>query len=125
MPDLTVMAPTLATPLDHLVDDYLMACRARGLARGTIRNSYGYPLTGIFLPWCRERGITDLSQLSARTMDAFSVSLLEGGGRSGRKLQKTSVHAYVRGVRGVCRGASGRVRAGLRARRCQHCPGAS
>ncbi len=77
-----------------------MACRARGLARSTIQGSYGYPLRGIFLPWCQANGYTELNQLNGRSMDAFSVHLLEDGGRNGRRLEKTSVHAYVRAVRG-------------------------
>jgi integrase len=83
-----------------LVDDYLMACRARGLSRATITGSYGYPLQRIFLPWCHARGVTEAAQLNTRVMDAFSVHLLEDGGKDGRALAKTSVHAYVRAVRG-------------------------
>lgn len=77
-----------------------MACRARGLARSTITGSYGYPLQHVFLPWCLDHGYTELSQLTGRTMDAFAVHLVEGGGRDGRTLEKSTVHAYVRAVRG-------------------------
>lgn len=100
MPDLSVFSPPTASPLERLVDDYLMACRARGLARSTIQGSYGYPLRGVFLPWCQANGYVELTQLNGRSMDAFSVHLLEDGGRNGRHLEKTSVHAYVRAVRG-------------------------
>lgn len=101
MPDLTVVSPPAAiSPLARLVDDYLMACRARGLARSTINGAYGYPLQKVFLSWCHDSGFTQLSQLNGRTMDAFSVRLLEGGGKNGRQLEKSSVHAYVRAVRG-------------------------
>lgn len=100
MPDLTVVSPHSPSPLARLVDDYLMACRARGLAKSTITGSYGYPLRGVFLPWCDAEGLTELSQLTGRTMDAFSVHLLEGGGKDGRSLEKTTVHAYVRALRG-------------------------
>jgi hypothetical protein len=77
-----------------------MACRARGLARSTITGIYGYPLLHIFLPWCDESGLTDIAQLNSRTMDAFSVHLLENGGKHGQHLAKASVHAYVRALRG-------------------------
>ena len=100
MPDLSVISPPSPSPLARLVDDYLMACRARGLARSTIQGSYGYPLQSVFLPWCQRNGYTELSQLNGRTMDAFSVHLLEDGGKNGRRLAKASVHAYARGVRG-------------------------
>lgn len=100
MADLSVVATTVPSPLARLVDDYLMSCRARGLGRGTLKNSYGYPLSGIFLPWCSERDVRELSQLNGRTMDAFSVALIERRTKAGRPLEKTSIHAYSRAVRG-------------------------
>jgi len=95
-----VATPPTPTPLHQLVDDYLMSCRARGLAPGTISTSYGYPLRSVFLPWCDARGIERPQQFDARAVDAFSVDLLDRPGKSGRKLSKFTVHAYVRGVRG-------------------------
>ncbi len=56
MPDLTVVRPAVPTALERLVDDYLMACRARGLALTTIENSYGYPLRDILLRGARSAG---------------------------------------------------------------------
>lgn len=100
MPDLSVVANAAPSPLARLVDDYLMACRARGLSRATITGSYGYPLTRVFLPWCSDHEITELAQLKPRVMDAFSVELVEGGGAKGRPLSKATVHAYSRAVRG-------------------------
>ena len=101
MPDLSVVSPASPpSPLARLVDDYFMACRARGLARSTITGSYGYPLRSLFLPWCAEAGITELGQITSRTMDAFGVWVLEHGSKSGGPLGKASVHAYLRGVRG-------------------------
>ena len=49
-----------ASTLDQLVEDYLMACRAKGLSPNTVDNSYGYPLRGIFLPWCHDQRIKGL-----------------------------------------------------------------
>src|SRR5271165_2235414 len=95
-----VALPPQPSPLHHLVDDYLMACRARGLAPGTITTSYGYPLRSIFLPWCDEHGIARPEQLDARIVDTFSVDLLARGGKDGRPLSKYSVHAYARVIRG-------------------------
>lgn len=100
MPDLKVVAQAARSPLARLVDDYLMACRARGLALKTIEGSYGYPLTRVFVPWCEQEGLTELCQLTARRVDAFSVHLMEGGGKGGRPLSKATIHAYSRGVRG-------------------------
>lgn len=60
--DLTVVRPTgPQSALDQLVEDYLMACRAKGLSPNTVDNSYGYPLRRIFLPWCADRGVTNLA----------------------------------------------------------------
>lgn len=100
LPDLSLVPPATATSLERLVDDYLMACRAKGLSPNTIGNSYGYPLRGVFLPWAAERGVDDLSQLDGRAVDAFSVALMERPGARGRPLSKASVHAYARAVRG-------------------------
>ncbi len=99
MPDLTVVRPAPPTALERLVDDYLMACRARGLAPTTIENSYGYPLRGILLPWCGERGISGIEELTPRHLNAFAVHLQEQPSRRGQPLSKHSVHAYLRSVR--------------------------
>lgn len=100
MARIAVVAPPPASALHQLVDDYLMACRARGLAPGTVHNSYGYPLRSIFVPWCDANGVATPAQLDARAIDEFSVALLERGGKDGRPLSKYSVHAYARAVRG-------------------------
>lgn len=100
LPDLNVVSAGVQTPIERLVEDYLMACRARGLSRGTLTNSYGYPLRRIFLPWCAERGVTSVDELDGRAVDAFSVMLLDRGGKDGHPLSKFSVHAYSRAVRG-------------------------
>jgi integrase/recombinase XerD len=99
-PELSLIPPARATALERLVDDYLMACRAKGLSPNTTDNSYGYPLRGVFLPWAAERGVDDLSALDGRAVNAFSVALMERPGARGRPLSKASVHAYARAVRG-------------------------
>ncbi len=95
-----VKAKPVESALHRLVEDYLMECRARGLAPATINGSYGYPLRSIFLPWCEENGIERPEQLDSRTVNAFSVDLAERGGKRTQQLSKFSVHAYARGVRG-------------------------
>ncbi len=95
-----VQTPQKMSSLHRLVDDYLMACRARGLAPTTIHNSYGYPLRSIFLPWCDVNEIEAVSQLDSRTVNAFSVALGERSAKNGGQLSKFSVHAYARAVRG-------------------------
>jgi integrase len=100
VPDLTLVRPGPATALTRLVDDYLMSCRARGLAPNTVQVSYGYPLRGVLLPWCADHGVSELTGLDPRQVDAFTVHLHEAGGRNGGRLSKASVHAYLRAVRG-------------------------
>jgi site-specific recombinase XerD len=92
----TITTSDLAT----LVEDYLLACRAKGLARSTIKQSYGYPLHDYFLPWCAARDIATVSGLTTRQMNAFAAQLGEEPGKRGKLLAKDSVHSYMRGVRG-------------------------
>ena len=99
MTDLNGRIAGLSSPLARLVDDYFMACRARGLARSTITGSYGYPLQRSSCRGAHGRHHR-AGPAQPRTMDAFSVHLLERGGKDGRTLEKSSVHAYVRAVRG-------------------------
>ena len=88
------------SPAIHgLVEDYLAAGRARGLSPKTIKLSYGYPLRGVFLPWCDQQGIREASQLSTRLLERFSAGLLDEGGKRG-KLSKNTVWSYMKAVRG-------------------------
>ena len=100
MPNLEVTSTNPESELASLIEDYFMDCRARGLARSTITQSYGYPIRGIFLPWCNANDLTRLSDVTPRRMTALSVSLLESPGRSGKMLSKEAVHSYTRGIRG-------------------------
>lgn len=95
------LSPNSTAPSDlaTLVRDYLVDCRARGLARSTVEGSYGYPLRSVFLPWCAENGLTEVSQLTSRQMNALSIALLDQGGKDGRQLSKATVHSYTRGIR--------------------------
>jgi site-specific recombinase XerD len=100
MPNLKVESTSPSAGLELLASDYIMACRARGLAYSTINGSYGDPVLGVFLPWCQSNGLICLADITPRRMDAFSVHLLEDPGRSGKVLAKASVHSYMRGIRG-------------------------
>ena len=93
-------APPESTPIHRLVDDYLMDCRARGLAPGTISTSYGYPLLHVFLPWCDANGVQSPTDLDTRTVAEFSVDLLRRTGKTGKPVSKYTAHAYSRSVRG-------------------------
>jgi integrase/recombinase XerD len=95
--DLRVVAGALPSSLTVLVDDYLADCRARGLSPKTVKDAYGYPLRGVFLPFCAREGIAEVQQISSRVMNRYSTELLEQGGKRG-PLSRHSVHAYVRNV---------------------------
>lgn len=86
------------SPLGLLVEDYLDSCRARGLALGTIERSYGYALRDVFLPWCTEHGLTQVTHIDQRNLDRFTASLLRAG-KSQRRLSPATVHSYIRPIR--------------------------
>jgi site-specific recombinase XerD len=97
MPDLKVVTKS-PSALEALVDDYLAHCRARGLSPSTVNQAYRYPLKGILLPFCSERGITEVGQLDRRALDQLTAQLLDEGAGRGRPLARHSVHAYTRAI---------------------------
>jgi integrase/recombinase XerD len=92
------VAPAGRSALQTLVDDYLAWCRARGVARRTVDNNYGYALRDVFLPWASEAGLTEIDQLDQRHLDRFTADLLERHGPRG-PLSRHTVHSYVRPIR--------------------------
>jgi integrase len=88
---------TAASALERLVEEYLAACRARGLAIRTVREAYRYPLHEVFLPFCAEEGIEEPGQVTARVLDRLTTRLLDDGGRRGA-LSKFTVASYVRSI---------------------------
>ncbi len=93
-PTTAVRAPAIV----RLVEDYLAACRAKGLSPKTVKMAYGYPLRGVFVPWCERQGIVQASELTTRRLEHFSSELLEVGGKRG-KLSKDTVWTYLKAVR--------------------------
>ena len=86
------------TPLERLVDDYLISCAARGLSPRT-DEQYSYSLRAVFLPWCDREAITGLEQLDRRAFDRFTASLLARRNRYGNPVSRHSVHTFIRPVR--------------------------
>ena len=86
------------SPLERLIDDYLINCRARGLSPRT-DEQYSYALRNVLLPWCAEQGITRLDQLDRRAFDRYSSFLLAKRNRYGKPVSKYSVHSFLRPVR--------------------------
>jgi integrase len=99
MTDGAVTAVQGSPVIDGLVDDYLASCRAKGLSPKTIKLAYGYPLKGVFVPWCGRVGITAPSELTTRLLERFSAELMETGGKRG-ELSRNTVWSYVKAVRG-------------------------
>jgi len=83
--------------LERLIDEYLVACRARGLAIRTVRKAYRYPLYEVLLPFCAEEGIEEPGQVTSRVLDRLTTRLLDVGGRKG-SLSKFTIASYVRSI---------------------------
>jgi len=86
------------SPLERLVDDYLLSCQARGLVPKSLRQ-YRQSLCSVLLPWCASEGVTEVRQLDRRTLDRFTGSLMRRRRAAGKELSKHSVHTYIRPVR--------------------------
>ena len=93
-----VLPNTLPSPLERLVDDYLISCRARGLSPRT-DEQYSYALKNVLLPWCATEGITRLDELTARVFDRYTTWLLAKRNRYGKPVSKHSIHSFLRPVR--------------------------
>jgi integrase/recombinase XerD len=93
-----VLTTAQPTPLQRLVDDYLTTCRARGVSPRT-DEQYTFALHSVFLPWCRNEGVSDVTQLDRRALDRYTSALLERRTSSGKPLSKYSVHTYIRPLR--------------------------
>lgn len=83
--------------LERSVEEYLTACRARGLAPRTVNLSYGWPLRRVFLPWAREEGLRVPADVTPAALRRFATHLMDSPGRNG-VLSKHSVHTYLRSV---------------------------
>jgi site-specific recombinase XerD len=95
-PRLVKLAPA-PSPIARLVDDYLASCRAAGLSPKTVRFSYGYPLRSVFLPWCAEQAISDVSQITNRRLDELGAALQDKGHKQ-PDLSKATVWSYMKAV---------------------------
>lgn len=78
------------------VEDYLRACRARGVRPATIRDSYGYSLRGVLLPWCQGEGIRSAAEIDTRTLERFAAELRDRVTREGKPLSPATVWTYLK-----------------------------
>ena len=89
MPDLKVLEPPPSTALERLVDDYLAACRARGLSPKTVKFVYAYVLKQVFLPFCKREGVEEPARVNRREVriafvDDSTVGITVSGGLNQR-----------------------------------------
>src|SRR5690242_3259526 len=66
------------TAFARLIEEYLAACRARGLAIRTVRDAYRYPLVEVFLLFCSEEGIEEPGGHEADARPPHDTSSLRG-----------------------------------------------
>ncbi|MEP7104900.1 MAG: tyrosine-type recombinase/integrase [Chloroflexota bacterium] len=115
MPSLKlVKSPTAA--MAQSVEDYLLACRSRGVKPSTIRDAYGYPLRSVFLPWCEQAGVASPAAVDARTLERFASELRERRQRDGRPLSENTVWTYLKSTNQYLAWAAGEVEGGTAAR---------
>jgi integrase/recombinase XerD len=86
------------TPLERLARDFLDHCRARRLSGKTVNQVYRPRLERIFLPWCRQEGITSIEQVSQRVLDRFAAGLYDRGGERKTELSANTVSSYLRSI---------------------------
>jgi integrase/recombinase XerD len=80
--------------IEASIEDYLADCRARGLRQHTVADAYGVPLLRLWLPWCRERGVERMQQISQRTVNDFTASMRERRKPNGQPLSSHSIRTY-------------------------------
>jgi integrase len=78
------------------IEDYLRACRARGVRPATIHDSYGYSLRGVLLPWCQREEIVSAAGIDARTLERYAGELRDRVTREGRPLSPATVWTYLK-----------------------------
>jgi integrase len=95
---LKVVTGAKPTAISALVEDFLASVKAAGRSPKTYNTSYGYPLRSILVPFCEREGITEPDQLTSKVLNRMTNELRDGGGKNGRPLTETTIHAYLRGI---------------------------
>jgi integrase len=85
------------------IEDYLLACRSRGVRPSTIKHSYGYSLRSVLLPWCQREGITSVVDIDARTLERFAADQREHTTREGKPLSENTVWTYTKATNQLLR----------------------
>jgi integrase len=98
MTTLKVAPPAADAGFARLVADYLQDRRAGGVSPKTVR-IYDDALSGVLLPFCAHRKVSEPGRISNRLLNDLGAGLLDGSlSRTGRPLSKATVHSYMRAV---------------------------
>jgi integrase len=84
------------TSLPAQIEEYLRACRTRGVRPSTIKHSYGYSLNAVLLPWCRSEGISSVAAIDEGTLQRFAADVRARTTRTGKPLSEATVWTYTR-----------------------------
>jgi integrase len=80
------------------IEDYLIACRTRGVRPSTIKHAYGYSLRAVLVPWCRGEKITSVADIDQRTLERFAADIRGRSTRAGSPLSESTVKTYHKAV---------------------------
>ncbi len=80
------------------IEDYLIACRSRGVSPSTIKHAYGYSLRAVLLPWCRDEHISSVADIDQPTLERFADYIRDRSTRSGAPLSESTVKTYHKAV---------------------------
>ena len=78
------------------IEDYLQAMRSRGVRASTIRDSYGYSLRSVLLPWAQGAGVRSAADVDMRTLERFAAELRERTTREGKPLSDATTWTYLK-----------------------------
>lgn len=85
------------------IEDYLLACRSRGVRPSTIKHSYGYSLRAVLLPWCQREGITSVAGIDAGALERFAAEQRKRVTREGKPLADNTTWTYVKAANQLLR----------------------
>ncbi len=80
------------------IEDYLIACRSRGVRPSTIKHAYGYSLRAVLLPWCRDEHIASVANIDQETLERFAANIRNRSTRAGTPLSVSTVKTYHKAV---------------------------
>lgn len=84
--------------LEDAAEDYLTAVGNQGSP--ATASQYGYALQGVFLPWCKQEGISEPAGVTDKVLDRFTAHLkTRSHKQTGKPLSEQTARTYLRAVR--------------------------